>query len=179
MIRRPQYATALALAASVFTASLWGLSTEPADAQSSWRRYSDQRLGISIEVPREGFIDVSGETQGEGIDLKAVDGTGEISVYSAALTSLSFKAFRQQLIKGAEDRGLDVTYRDGGQSWFVFSGLLDDHILYYKVLLKTVCGVPTAQQFHLRYPREKKRDYDAIVERMERTLARSPQVRCS
>ncbi|WP_342642915.1 hypothetical protein [Rhodoligotrophos ferricapiens] len=149
-----------------------------ADASSTWRRHVDNRLGLSVDLPAKGFVAADPAPGNEGIRLVASDGSGEISVYSVPLSSMSFSAFRRQLIEGARDYGARITYTAGGDNWFVFSGLWKDQIVYYKVLLKQVCGTPTAHQFHLRYPRNQKRSYDPVIARMDDTLRSSPQPVC-
>ncbi|WP_137392211.1 hypothetical protein [Rhodoligotrophos defluvii] len=154
----------------LFAAVLCLGTVVPAAAQAEWRRHVDGRLGLSVDVPARGFVRADPEAGNDGLRLVSADGSGEIAVYSVPLPSMSFAAFRRQLTDGARARGTRITYIAGGKSWFVFSGHWDGQIVYYKVLLKQVCGVPMAHQFHLRYPRDQKRAYDAVIERMDDTL---------
>jgi len=149
------------------SAMLLALSS-PAMAED-WQRYTDRSVGFSISLPTEGFA-VTEESRGR-LTLAETGGSAQIDVFGVRNPErLSLGEFRSMM--EAADPSRRITYRAAGRSWFVLSGYLEGEerptIFYAKFMLNA--GGTALSAFEISYPREEKRAFDAIVDRLERSL---------
>lgn len=162
-MRRPHLAIALLLA---FAGSATADTLAPLG--KGWSRYANARFGTSLEVPTGLFEADPPPENGDGQSFRAADGA-RLQVYGTyGLSAIMqpFQAYKEDLLKHAEAEGLAVTYRRGGDTWFVYSGLKGDDIVY----AKAIEGCEAVHEFRIVYPSERKRFYDPIVTRLSRTL---------
>jgi hypothetical protein len=109
------------------------LATPPSIVPSGWR-----------QVPAEGTARV----------FVSPDGAARIRFGHEATRSLDKNGINKK-------PGEQVTYQDGGQSWFVVSGYRGREIFYRKGNL--ACGGSRWNLIEFRYPREAKREMDNTV----------------
>ena len=151
------------------------LSTTLAWAQPAitWQPYTDPQYGFSAELPTGLFAPVDeGETP--GLRLAEVGGDAMISLYGGPAAGLTRDGLEERLEAGEQIR--TITYRAGGDSWFVLSGFYDDteaqegDIFYTKVLFS-----PDRQSFsafEISFPPQDKPRFEALVERLEDSFTR-------
>ncbi len=108
------------------------------------------------------------------LSLSEVVGLGQIDVYGAenaeGLTPREFADVLEQA-----ERVKEVTYRTGGRNWFVLSGYYrregdeaEELIFYAKFMFSPDRSRLAA--FEISYPLSEKQRFDAIVDRLERSL---------
>ena len=156
---RPLPALALAL--------LLALSS-PAAAET-WRRYLDAGSGFSISLPTDRFT-LTDRSEGR-LTFAERGGSAQLDVFGVEnRDALSARQFRR-MMEGA-DPHRRITYRAGGRSWFVLSGYIEGEaeptIFYAKFMLNRSGTALSA--FEISYPRSRKAEFDATVERLEDTL---------
>ncbi|SFZ84627.1 hypothetical protein SAMN02983003_2123 [Devosia enhydra] len=149
-------------------AGLW-LMTAGASHAAEWVSHTDAASGFSIDVPGD-FI---AEDRGDRLSLQSGDGRVQIDVFSAVYgNDMSFAQFAES-IASADPRRV-ITYRAGGDSWFVVSGYLDadgsagNTIFYAKFMSNRARD--TVSAFEISYPAELRDAMDGLVTRMEKSL---------
>lgn len=142
--------------------------------QVAWTSYTDPTFGFSVDLPL-GMFEPLQQDNGLGLTLVETGGLGQLSIYGGTADGLTLEGFEQMLSEGEQIR--TITYRAGGNSWFVLSGdyapdgPADEPLIFYtKVLLSRDRNSFSA--FEISYPRADKVRYDPIVERIEDTMTR-------
>lgn len=146
------------------------LAGAKADAQApDWEPYVDPELGYRIDLPT-GLLEPGGEAEGKLLFQEA-DGPAQLSVYGEA------NADKESLGEVAaaleqSDWVREVTYRKGGDSWFVISGYYrqddeaaDELIFYVKLMMSPDHSHYAV--FAISYPQDDKERFDPIVDRLE------------
>jgi len=152
----------------------FALSTTLAWAQEvTWLPYTDPTYGFSAELPTGLFAPVdTGETP--GIRLAEVGGDAQISLYGGPAGGLTRDGLEERLSAG--EQIATITYRAGGQSWFVLSGFYqpvdggEGEIFYTKVLFSP--DNQSFSAFEISFPPEDKPRFEALVERLEDSFTR-------
>ena len=143
----------------------------PSLAQTGWETYRDPALGYRIDLPRGGFEQLEG---GEGrVILADAEDQARITVFGEDVPAGRSLGQLEEALRQS-DLVDEVTYRAGGKSWFVLSGHFRDTqapeemIFYVKLMLNRDRSAYST--FAISYPRSLKRQYDPVVERLERSL---------
>jgi hypothetical protein len=143
-------------------------------AYMDWRVYRDIVLDFSVELPFAVFE--PGLEGGRGLRLDQIGGgRAHLDVYGAEnAQGLSPADFIAMLNQG--DLIGKVTYRAGGETWFVLSGYYasstpaDEPMVFYTKFMFSEDG-KRISAFEIGYPKDHKALFDHIVERLEETLA--------
>ena len=149
-------------------ASLVLLGTHAAAAEI-WTRYTNPRFGTSAEVPANQLSPEPPPANGSGQTYVSEDGLVRIAIFGSFLVLVDdFEAYRQDRLNLAKEGGIEVTYSAGGKGWFVYSGLKDGEIVYFKSI--PACGGEAASHVVLTYPQARKEPMDPIVKRVAASL---------
>lgn len=150
--------------------------TVPALAQSEtaqWQDYTDSTYGFSAQLPLGIFEEVDSGGR-PGIMLEEIGGTAMLSLYGGPAEGLTRDALEARLESGEQIS--TITYRAGGDSWFVLSGFYkptnaeEDVIFYTKVLFST--DRDTFSAFEISFPAADKPRFEDLVERFEDNFTR-------
>jgi hypothetical protein len=147
------------------------LGAPAAWAQSiDWQDYADPTYGFTAELPLGLFEEV--EVEGRpGISLQEIGGEAQLSLYGGPADGMTRDALESRLEAGEDIR--NITYRAGGDSWFVLSGHYgdgDETVFYTKVLFAP--DHQTFSAFEISFPRRDKPRFEAMVERFENNFTR-------
>jgi hypothetical protein len=158
--------TALALLALSFASP-----AAYAQANTGWEPYVDATYGFSAQLPMALFEQVDAEGT-PGIALKEVGGEATINLYGGPAEGMTREGLEIRLESG--DQISTITYRAGGDSWFVLSGHYGgegtDTIFYTKVLFSP--DHQTFSAFEITFPTEDKPRLESLVERFEDSFTR-------
>jgi hypothetical protein len=144
----------------------------------TWRRYVDSLTGTSAEVPISRFEVQPPGKNSAGRVFVSRDGRAIISIYGAsAMEAGSFPQYVNVALRKARAVGTRVTYRTGGDSWFVFSGYQGRRIVYEKVSVS--CHRPLlTHHIVVMYPSADRATYDPLVARLSRSLQHVNRATC-
>lgn len=153
---------------ALLLAALGGLLL--ATPAAAWERYTHGNLGFSVQVPTHLFrID---SRANERLRLSEVDGAALLDIYGMRNPELTSIEDFAAMLEDA-DPSRRITYRAGGNSWYVLSGYLENEaeptIFYAKFMLSRDGTALSA--FELSYPAAERRRLDRVVEQMEDTLS--------
>jgi hypothetical protein len=90
----------------------------------SWKRYTNERFGTSVEVPAE-FTAKPPPANNDGRTFVTKDGSARIFVYGSNAPSVvveSFAAYKDWVADEETREGLRISYRANGPDWFALSG---------------------------------------------------------
>ena len=141
--------------------------SDVAGAQSwNWSRYTNNSLGLAIDLPTDLFSVDGGPTKNaSGQSFRTADGRADVGVYSisndARDTPDTF--LRKRFVLPSET----VVYRHVKNGVLAVSGFRDDRIWYARcnfAALRVNCVA-------LNYPANEKRSWDPIVTRISNTLS--------
>ena len=159
------------ISAAVLMLGVVAVAAEPPAV--TWTSYRDPEHGYSVELPLGLFEAVEAEGS-PGITLAEVGGAARLSFYGGPAEGMTRDGLEARLAAG-EDVAV-VTYRDGGDSWFVLSGYYQPDgegsstIFYTKVLFSADHGSFSA--FEISFPEADKPRFEAVVERLEDNFTR-------
>ena len=140
----------------------------------NWTGFIDSQYGFSVDLPL-GLFEPMEQDEGPGMTLAEIGGSGQLSIYGGAAEGLTLDQFAQTLASGEQVR--TITYKAGGDSWFVLSGDYapdrpgDAPLIFYTKVLLSQDG-DSFSAFEISYPRDDKARYDPIVERLEESMSR-------
>ncbi len=161
---------------SLLAAGLVVLMCAGIAAAQSWEEYVDPEYGHSFQIPGDQFQEVSNE-DGRLI-FEDVSGDARIAAYQGEIPVGTGLAKIEELVASA-DWIRNITYRAGGNSWFVLSGHYlrdredaDPTIFYFKAMLNAERTRYSA--IEISYPRSRKAEFDPVVTRIEKSL-RAPR----
>lgn len=143
-------------------------------ADMDWRIYRDTVFDFSIELPFAVFE--PGLEGGRGLRLDQIGGgQAHLDVYGAEnAQGLSPEEFVTMLNEG--DLIGKVTYRAGGENWFVLSGYYapssptGEQMIFYTKFMFSDDG-KRISAFEIGYPSADRAFFDPIVVRLEETLS--------
>jgi hypothetical protein len=158
----------LAVLSAIFLALLTCLN---ARAQA-WHEYTIPGYGHRFSIP--GDFSRAGTEQGK-LYFEEASGIAQIAAYRGELPPGTSISDIERLTASAEWIK-DVTYRAGGESWFVLSGHqigssrsdADPTIFYFKAM--TNAARTRYSAIEISYPRSRKLEFDPIVTRIEKSL---------
>jgi hypothetical protein len=143
-------------------------------ATSSWTMGRDSDLGFHFTYPSDLFRQIGGEGKPSFHYFVSRDSEAKFMVGAwnneAGQTPNEFKRWLLANTGGYDDK----TYVPRGRTWFVISGYRGDDIYYEKVMFSCAGGVVNV--FAITYPKDRRRLYDPVVERMEDSFR--PSRRC-
>lgn len=140
----------------------------------AWTTFVDPLYNFSVELPM-GLFEPLGSAGDIGLTLAEIGGGGQLSLYGGPVEGLTIEDFAARLAAGEQIR--TITYRAGGQSWFVLSGHYEkdgqsgDPLIFYTKVLVSADG-QSFSAFEISYPTRDKERYDPIVSRIEDSLTR-------
>ena len=136
---------------------------------AEWMVYANPRFGVTIDVPPGFLNDVPEPENGDGLTFHSADGKAELLVWGNNLVDGDFAADGMSRLQGETDDGWGVSYhRVSGKEWNVFSGSKGGRIMYARSIAS--CQGTQALHFRIEYPEAQKKEYDAIVKRLGKSL---------
>ena len=144
---------------------------------AEWTTYSNPRFGASVDIP-PGFVnDVPASENGDGLVFHSADREGELLVWGGNLADGDFKLDSAIRLNRELDDDWQLSYRkESGDEWSVYSGSQSGRIMYARSL--SSCRGTQAVHFRIEYPEVQKNEYDAIVERLSKSLKVGPASDC-
>lgn len=139
-----------------------GAAVSVASAQT-WGRF-----GVEAELP-PGFSMAPPPENDDGRSF--IDGEGaEIRVWGSAILR-SLEADEMAMREFYETLGGEVTYRAGGENWYVLSGFLGQEIFYARVENGETCGGTDARaSLQILYPVDERERYDPMIDDLANSL---------
>jgi hypothetical protein len=148
------------------TITLFWLGTAAArDQTDSWRTYTNERYGFSLVIPSHVLAVEKKSDAGDGLVFASKDGETRLLVGALKNADARTTSSYQDYIAQQSYADYTITYRRGGDSWFVLSGEGNGKIFYEKVMFS--CSSVLISSFALIYPAEQRRTFDPIVEKIE------------
>lgn len=162
--------------AIVLSLTLFTLGVVPGSLEAAHRPYHverfrehvDARFGTTAMVPAH-WRPLAESKEWTGQRYVAPDRSAWVAVYSAPGDAEDIEAHIKAV---SEVEGEDVTYKRRGRRWIVVSGFKGDRIFYRKALLG--CGGTVWHHVAFEYPAGQKREYDAIVTYVARSVEPDP-----
>jgi hypothetical protein len=163
-----------AIYAGLVVSFFWMGTAAAQDQGDSWRKYTNDRLGFSLVIPSRVLAMEKQSEAGDGLVFVSKD--GETRLLVGALKNADARTARsyQDYIARQSYANYDITYRRGGDSWFVLSGEGNGKTFYEKVMFS--CSGRLISSFAMIYPAEQRRTFDPIVEKIEDSFR--PATRC-
>lgn len=145
--------------------SAWALFFASSTLAQDWHVYSNPRFGTRAEVPRDWSIGPD-PANDDGRVFTSPDGKARITV-SGSLHVLDSIDEAMTLYQTPKD-GERITYKRRGRRASTVSGIKDARIFYGRAILS--CRDQIWNSVAITYPAAQKRDYDALVTRVARSL---------
>jgi hypothetical protein len=155
-----------ALALVVGLSSL--LASGAARAALDWVPYVNERFGFSLRYPANLFAPERRSDAGDGEVFAGVRGRGRLLVGALENSDGHTIGSYLNMIRQQSYADYNVDYAPRGATWFVLSGENGRDVFYEKVMFS--CGGRIINSFALIYPIESKREFDPIVEGIEKTF---------
>jgi len=133
-----------------------------------WVPYVNQRFGFSLRYPASLFEPERKSDAGDGEVFAGMRGQGRLLVGALENSEGYTVGSYMNMIRQQSYAGYDVDYAPRGTTWFVLSGENDRDVFYEKVIFS--CSGRIINSFALIYPKESKREFDPIVEGIEKTF---------
>jgi hypothetical protein len=133
-----------------------------------WVPYVNQRFGFSLRYPANLFEPERRSEAGDGEVFTGVRGRGRLLVGALENSDGHTVGSYMNMIRQQSYGGYTVDYAPHGATWFVLSGQNDRDVFYEKVMFS--CAGRLINSFALIYPIESKREFDPIVEGIEKTF---------
>lgn len=143
-------------------------AVSPAAAQELYT-YTNPDVGFTIGLPSDGF-EVERETEGR-LQLVEAGGSAQLDVYGVHNPDTQSIGEFQAMVEAA-DSSRRITYRAGGNSWFVLSGYLEgeaEPTIFYAKFMVNAAGTAMSA-FEISYPESRRASFDPLVERIEDSL---------
>ena len=137
-------------------------------AALDWVPYVNQRFGFSMRYPANLFEPERRSEAWDGEVFTGMRGQGRLLVGALENSDGHSIGSYMNMIKQQSYAGYNVDYAPRGATWFVLSGENDRDVFYEKVMFS--CSGRIINSFALIYPIESKREFDPIVEGIEKTF---------
>jgi hypothetical protein len=137
-----------------------------------WMPYVNERFGFSLRYPANIFEPERRSEAGDGEVFAGIRGRGRLLVGALENSDGHTVASYMNMIRLQSYGAYNVDYAPRGATWFVLSGENDRDVFYEKVVFS--CSGRVINSFALIYPIESKRDFDPIVEGIEKTFRAGP-----
>jgi hypothetical protein len=133
-----------------------------------WVPYVNERFGFSLRYPASFFEPERRSEAGDGVVFAGIRGRGRLLVGALENSDGHTVGSYMNMIRQESYAGYNVDYAPVGATWFVLSGENDRAVFYEKVIFS--CSGRIINSFALIYPIESKREFDPIVEGIEKTF---------
>ncbi len=130
-----------------------------------WLTYQNDRYGTTIDYPDQFKAEPPPDAD-DGQRFKSDDGA-KFAVYASYALDSTLADIQEFTLKNLAP-GAVVTYKTGGDHWFVISGTAGANIFYERRLLSHRGQM--SETFSMTYPAAAKRSYDPIVARMAKSF---------
>lgn len=127
-------------------------------AAPSWRRYANDRFGVTADVPADWQAQPPPEND-DGLTFRSPDGRASLAVYGRFVTEDS--ATNALAAQAEPMKGERIAYTQRGARTVTVSGFQGDKIFYRHSLLS--CGAQVWSNVELEYPADEKAALDPIV----------------
>lgn len=145
-------------------AVLLALSAAPALA-AEWGHYVNERFGVEADVP-PGFGADEPSANGDGQRFSTP--TARLAIYGSLIDEGDFESAVAQRQQWTETDGWNITYQARSPSWAIWSGKRGSRILYARAI--RICDGNVLGAFELEYSEADRVAFDAVVERLARSL---------
>ncbi len=146
-------------------------------AAEDWRREIAPRFGASAEIPARGFAALPDPENADGRTWRSLDDGGTIALYGGFIVvAPDFAVLRTWREETERAGGTRITYRAGGRSWFVLSGLNGGMVVYERV--EVACGGDAYVAIRFDYPAATAKRWDRIVKRSAASLEAATAADC-
>ena len=147
---------------------------------ADWQKYSNDRFGVSIEVPPDFKQLGNAPDNNDGLSFASADGKATLRVWGNNIVADSFKDELRGNFESDQTDGWVVSYGSGNKqktmTWAVYSGTKGDIIMYEKSIAS--CKGTQSLHFRIEYPKAQKLDYDAVVARIGKSLKSGAAMDC-
>ena len=148
---------------------------------ADWQKYSNERFGVSIDVPSDFKQLGDVPDNNDGLTFASSDGKAVLRVWGNNIVADSFKDELRGNFENDQSDGWAVTYGAGNKqkvmTWAVYSGTKGDMIMYEKSIAS--CKGTQSLHFRIEYPIAQKLNYDEVVTHISRSLKSGPAVGCN
>jgi hypothetical protein len=139
-----------------------------AGQSSEWATYRNERFGFSLRYPKDVFATERTSESRDGEVFVGMRGHGRLLVGAFVNEDRhTVDSYRRFIAKQSYSE-FDISYAPRGGTWFVLSGEGSGSVFYEKVMFS--CAGRVINSFVLMYPVESKREFDPIVESIEKTF---------
>ena len=116
---------------------------------------------------------------GDGLQFRSADGTASITVGGGWVSNfgLDWQIYRNATIERARTSGTQITYQTNGPNWFVYSGYVNDQIVYFKAVAGCRDG-SVADQLTVQYDAAQRSKYDQIVSVVSKSMKAQVGLEC-
>ena len=136
---------------------------------ADWSRYVNPRFGAAADVPPGFSQEGPAEVNGEGRKFRAANGRASVTVWGGHTISRDFSQEMRTRISTDEAEGWALTYRSEPPDWAAWGGTRAGFVFYAKSI--STCGGNQTANVRLHYPAADIPDFDAIANRLGRSLA--------
>ena len=133
-----------------------------------WVPYVNERFGFSLRYPANLFEPERRSEAGDGEVFAGIRGQGRLLVGALQNSDGYTVGSYMSMLRQQSYAGYNVDYAPRGATWFVLSGENDRDVFYEKVIFS--CSGRIINSFALIYSIESKREFDPIVEGIEKTF---------
>ena len=144
------------------------LGSSAARAALEWVPYVNARFGFSLRYPANIFEPERRSGAGDGQVFAGIRGRGRLLVGALENSDGQTVDSYMNMIRQESYAEYKVDYAPRGATWFVLSGQNDRDVFYEKVIFS--CSGRIINSFALIYPIQSKREFDPVVEGIEKTF---------
>jgi hypothetical protein len=137
---------------------------------AEWRTYVNDRFGATADIPAD-YKEGEAPANDDGRRFTSPEGDATIAVWGSLAASLedeSFAQYAERLVSYDKQDGWDISYTAGKKDWYAFSGTKGDQIVFEKII--QACDGQIANHVRLEYPASRKKEFDAIVGHVTKSL---------
>ena len=162
-----------AIYAAMASSLLWLGPVAAQDQAASWPQYRNERYGFSLLFPSNLFAVEKRSEAGDGQVFLSKDGEARLLVGALKnADGLTPGAYQDYIVRESY-AAYSISYRRGGETWFVLSGEGNGKTFYEKVMFS--CSGRLITSFAMLYPTEQRKAYDPIVEKIENSFRPATQ----
>ena len=159
--------------AALASSLLWFGPVAAQDQANSWPQYRNERYGFSLHFPSSVFAVEKQSEAGDGQVFVSKDGEARLLVGALKNADALTPSAYQEFIARESYAAYSISYRRGGETWFVMSGEGNGKTFYEKVMFS--CSGRLINSFAMLYPTEQRKAYDPIVEKIENSFRPAAQ----
>jgi hypothetical protein len=149
--------------------------TSPVSAQE-WQQYVNPRFGTVIATPPGYLVEMESDNA-DGALFVSPSRDEALLVWGSNLSGETLQQHYTEQLASDEALGWRITYQARGDGWRVYSGTMNDRILYAKLL--AACQGKHVQHFKFEYAASRKQALDPVVERLSNSLKSRKGIDCN